>query len=1080
MLINKISEARNSISDANEIFMVVNHREELLKLNKRIKLLDGYEWPTGLDDTRYMERQHEYPIYVFFNLETKQVTYAPRNDMTQYIDNISKEYRFNGVLNKIFRISDIEYFVHMLKLGKIIPNVPNYNPKKFIRENKEFKEYQYRDIVIKVDNEDELEELQDKIKTITRLDNNLGNTINTYPNYIFIDVNHSYNNRNVHIYYMSDRIDDDAMNRYLYYDDKVNQHIFNLSEWKKIEHILLYGSNPLIPNYNPKKFDRTLEARNSMIEAEEITILIRNIDEYNIFHDAITSIGYKIDDSFYQSIKSLNSPTNIFINLKTGIISQASGIHEYYKHWTDYCSFDGVWEKELTIEDLPYMINILKMGKIIPSYEPRKIIRKLDESVDLPSYMPKIPPILTPEEQRKIYKIDDIVIVRPDAFDYFRDVDSYSMPKYLRKKVEIVSIKTGEEHYGSDYGEDEVIEYKVKPDDLLITVKSVDESLPDDGERWYWLYRCLFTPKTLKPSYEPKKFDRTLEKLNEEYDTKLSDDLKNCSFFKKYDSFIVTSDENDDKTKFNNVKRLLERVFKLHGPRDPDETSRGYYIAYRIQGILLTSGWGYLEGLDNFNRDHNHVCKKFTVDQVDTEEKIHNILKYGLIVPSYAPKKFDRTLENINESPDWAAFIDKDGERELLRWDLPKSYAFGYYKDKMYISPETKGHGSMGPEDERKTKIFSRNDFKFPGRIWTHQKLISFWIYPDKKELDKILVDLSILINVHFDDPEWGIEILDEHMVYQNVSISEYTGSKEVPYEDLSKQHVVSPLLKPRREVPYGFGSKNPSYQPKRAWDMASLTSESASNIKIEDKIGQLIKGDYECICFNLEPEEQEEAWNFFNDLEIISEINRTKTNYHFVILTKKASSLDPFILYTYNSIPDIRKHMSENFYIPLDKISPVFTFSRFKGYINRTLAKPAKDMYAPKKMDRTLENLNESLDKDRGLAIFCENRQQYERVKNDFIEWGYMDSDGEYYKDFDLDNPLTYPIMIMINTGDFDVFFTYSHDPFEELDDEVMDVFKQYSSPNDFYAERDTVQFFKNKGVMIPNYAPRKIDRFI
>ncbi len=50
----------------------------------------------------------------------------------------------------------------------------------------------------------------------------------------------------------------------------------------------------------------------------------------------------------------------------------------------------------------------------------------------------------------------------------------------------------------------------------------------------------------------------------------------------------------------------------------------------------------------------------------------------------------------------------------------------------------------------------------------------------------------------------------------------------------------------------------------------------------------------------------------------------------------------------------------------------------------------------------------------------------------------------------------------------------------FEDEDEEdVMSDFNEYHSTIEFYQDRDAVQLLKNKGHMIPNYSPRKIDKY-
>jgi hypothetical protein len=226
------------------------------------------------------------------------------------------------------------------------------------------------------------------------------------------------------------------------------------------------------------------------------------VEEYDKFYNAITELGYVITEVFHKVNRNITSPVNIFVNLKTGHISQSSDIHDYDRHWTDYSSFDGVWEKELTMDELPYIVDILKNGKIIPSYRPKKIVRKLDEEVnfDVLKFLPPKPPILTSEEQISRYKKGDIVIVRPDALDYFNDTVG-DMERFLGKEVEITDVETAL----GRYGEDGCDRRHIQPDDLLLTVVKHGDYRANGT--WYWYYRCLVNPKFMMPSYQPRKIN---------------------------------------------------------------------------------------------------------------------------------------------------------------------------------------------------------------------------------------------------------------------------------------------------------------------------------------------------------------------------------------------------------------------------------------------------------------------------------------------------------------------------------------------------------------------------------------------
>jgi hypothetical protein len=1410
----------------------------------------------------------------------------------------------------------------------LVPATPNYTPRKMDRtlesyssDYDDFHQYDYRDIVIKVNNRDQLIELQDKLKNRFGLNNDLKDQILTYPNYIYINVNNCHSEGVTHIMYMCDRITEHEMNQYLYSDHEVNQYIFEISEWRLIENILLHGSKKLVPSYKPRKIDRTLEKRNSLEEAteicmyinnpdelnklkeeveslniynwssmtfrideypiyifinlvtrdvshvterdmkrhfgteiimansfifdgvynipykmkdinhfikilqdrkitplplevpsyrprridrtleannkineaQEITILIRSLEEWEVIEKILEETNYHIPVPFSNFMKRCPKPKNIFVNLISGQLSQT--YMEYVSDFTKNSTYDYVWEKELTIDDLPLIKRILQTKKIIssfpsyaprkinkineelqnisnelkncaffqkydsfavisekdddktkfisvikllekifklksprifsedeknavylafriknnsyldcgwgqledldtfndnngficrkftvdeidteqkiksalkyagviPTYKPRKIIKSIDESKKLDfSHIPS--PILTPTQQQLRYKLGDTVIIRPDAFEYFSDVNE-DMGNWLGKSGEIIYVTKASDIYENYEG---VMSNDMNKDDLLLTLRL--EGSEEDDDTYYWFYRCLVNLDFISPSYKPKFIDRSTD-VNEQLIVE-GQNMKNVMdsyYFSNYNSLIIIFDKRKlDKDEYYKIAELLQDATDIVDLQEEfnsallGTSTYNFYVAIRLRDGYEKYMDASVDDMYHLEENNNHFHAKFpklfTMSDVNTPKKINNLLKYGKSEPSYKPRNVNRTLEaeesfrndyyinpekyqekfgkisppiipiediekyydvkfedycndlypQLNESPDWVSYFNNDDDFKKLNWESKGAYAFGYYKNKMYVSPESKGHGSMGSEEDRQHIMFDRTLFEFPGRIWTIEKLMSFWKYPNKEQFKKLIEDLSEVTKIDFSDPEWQIEILDKNGKSKNVPLSEYGGSKDVSREELIRQHVVSPLLKPKKEVPYGYGSRNPSYQPKRAWNMASLTAESSRWMGTpEDRRRMLKKGKYDCICLSyMDYREDEQVYEYFKELGIIlQDLDRIIDHKHFVFLTKDAQNLKEFTIYTYSGINDIQSHMSNGWKPNIESVSPDMTFEEFKEYMEKTLFKSAKDMYTPRKMlkessedrfdvykreldkgrylyigtknisevyelykilsksknvnmifrpdvieewktsensndifyfaiskdadvldfnvtellgemnyqekmpqwfmDFTLDrgiiqrlfkidmtpsyrprkidrSINESMDKEKGFAIYCENRQQYERIQKDLKEWGYIDSDGDYFEDDDLDNSLTYPITIMINAGDFDVFFTYVADPYSDFeeDETLSSPINQYESPNEFYEDREAVQLIKNKGVMIPNYTPRKINR--
>ena len=95
----------------------------------------------------------------------------------------------------------------------------------------------------------------------------------------------------------------------------------------------------------------------------------------------------------------------------------------------------------------------------------------------------------------------------------------------------------------------------------------------------------------------------------------------------------------------------------------------------------------------------------------------------------------------IVESPDIVTVGPEFGERkQLFTWgNGGDAYPFGYFKGKMVIGQEGRMHSQTIGHD--------RDRMKFPGRIWTRKKVISFWVYPNLSQLKKVIKDIETTFN---------------------------------------------------------------------------------------------------------------------------------------------------------------------------------------------------------------------------------------------------------------------------------------------------------------------------------------------
>lgn len=115
--------------------------------------------------------------------------------------------------------------------------------------------------------------------------------------------------------------------------------------------------------------------------------------------------------------------------------------------------------------------------------------------------------------------------------------------------------------------------------------------------------------------------------------------------------------------------------------------------------------------------------------------------------------------EVLNEHPDGIRI--KATQERIADWSEGDARAFGYYKNKMYVSDTRgahfeildnyKGEENIDPKDYQRR--IGREYWKYAGRIWTKLKIVSFWDYPPLGQLKKTLQDLQKELK------SWGVNV---------------------------------------------------------------------------------------------------------------------------------------------------------------------------------------------------------------------------------------------------------------------------------------------------------------------------------
>ena len=116
---------------------------------------------------------------------------------------------------------------------------------------------------------------------------------------------------------------------------------------------------------------------------------------------------------------------------------------------------------------------------------------------------------------------------------------------------------------------------------------------------------------------------------------------------------------------------------------------------------------------------------------------------------------------------------------------------------------------------------------RLPGRVWTMQKIISFWKYPDNiREFVELMKDLDYE-GIEIDD-DWIVDFSKKTPVIGK-SVGEYSGSKKpLPKvtQDLQTTHLMNPAMKELikqakiakgQSIYTGFGSDKQAELARRA-----------------------------------------------------------------------------------------------------------------------------------------------------------------------------------------------------------------------------------------------------------------------
>lgn len=255
----------------------------------------------------------------------------------------------------------------------------------------------------------------------------------------------------------------------------------------------------------------------------------------------------------------------------------------------------------------------------------------------------------------------------------------------------------------------------------------------------------------------------------------------------------------------------------------------------------LTDDWDPTEDTQDFIKIEDY---RGGIKRSDAELKMRHLmppaagkkevpLGFGSRNPKYLKKrqwqmasmsdegKKEELYPRLDESPDNIWIND-----ERFDYDKANAVPFIYYEipNKLFMGLKREGHVSL---EDRIPSYKPRID----GRLFFDPQVITFWRIPTKEIIKKIVDKFSKKYKIELLHNNWKLEVY----------MPNYTAEKFIPLDDYLKddtaedknskkysswEEALSSLDK-RKEVPLGFGSRNPKYLEHRKWQMANLASES-------------------------------------------------------------------------------------------------------------------------------------------------------------------------------------------------------------------------------------------------------------
>jgi hypothetical protein len=381
------------------------------------------------------------------------------------------------------------------------------------------------------------------------------------------------------------------------------------------------------PSYTPRKIDCTLESKSNYMY-DRCVFVANDVLENTEIQEELFKLGYRWSVTGKNVLMFNTYPQYIFISSIYGsdkhLTHMSFGENQMYRNIEEYISLknkengQNICRAVFGHKDVSKLDSILRYGMVEPSYKPKRTTRTLESLNESFVFCSTNEDVKRRISVKLPYGIGDIVYFNREAVDLqtkaFARIGlqvSMSELEWIRKHI-MEKLVINEIAFELD-------------DHVLFLSVSVENGTSGS------IYVSPYTLEKPRPSYRPRRTERTLEGVDGRY----------------YN--LIQKELTPHKYRFK-----TEEEFKKEFKKE-DNYYRSGYSEQRWRGFFNFNEEGqmdYLLGRD-FPYGTDDMSDSFDIVYPGCHDSSHwfidmNMLTPNMVSPSYKPKRTERTLESVN------------------------------------------------------------------------------------------------------------------------------------------------------------------------------------------------------------------------------------------------------------------------------------------------------------------------------------------------------------------------------------------------------------------------------------------------